>query len=250
MIYIGMPTSGLIRPESHPALSYATEHPNFQLIYPSSLINLGCNHLLASAINNRCEWFALLHADIAPEDGWVDKLIGEAIKYEADIMTAIVPIKNNLGVTSTGIMHKDTSRLRPAKRFTMKEIWSADFPETFASPYPHGHGSPHHLIPKGFLIANTGCMVCKIGDANGIRKWMDVTKVFFDTRSYITPVKDQTTGKISLAANEFSEDWWFTYQAQLNGAKVMATRTLKLNHADYPNDRPWGMCETDPLAEL
>src|SRR5262245_13324495 len=70
-----------------------------------SLLAYNCNALWCLALNNQrslgLEWFAMLHADIVPEPWWIDKLIAEAERHGADFMSAVVPIKNHSGVTST-----------------------------------------------------------------------------------------------------------------------------------------------------
>src|SRR4051812_1607979 len=67
-----------------------------------SLLPWNCNRHWCAALNHRrsdqLQWFAMLHADVAPEPWWLDKLIAEAEKQGADLLSAIVPIKDERGL--------------------------------------------------------------------------------------------------------------------------------------------------------
>ena len=59
-------------------------------------------------------------------------------------------------------------------------------------------------------------------------------------------LEDTEDGK--LRARMFSEDWFFSRTAAELGAKVMATRKVKLAHigqVEFTNQGDWGQLETD-----
>src|SRR5689334_17640784 len=74
-----------------------------------TLLPTNCNRMLCSALNARkYDWFAMLHDDIEPPPFWVDILIDEAERYGADVVSAVVPIKDDSGATSTAIAKPDS----------------------------------------------------------------------------------------------------------------------------------------------
>src|SRR5262245_59259900 len=77
-----------------------------------SLLSRQCTMGWADALNLRdrepsCEWFAQLHDDITPPDWWIDTLIDLAELHQADFMSAVVPLKNESGLTSTALWWPD-----------------------------------------------------------------------------------------------------------------------------------------------
>ena len=93
----------------------------------SSLLAQGFNTIWCHTLNMRRktgkpDWFIMLHADIVPGcDTWVSLLIAEATKYDADVMSAVVPIKNQQGLTSTAVGVKG-QKWGPRRRLTMTEV--------------------------------------------------------------------------------------------------------------------------------
>ncbi len=69
----------------------------------ASLLALNFNTLWCRALNlrrkRRVDYFAMLHADIEPEEGWLDALVGELEAHSADVFSAVVPIKEDRGLT-------------------------------------------------------------------------------------------------------------------------------------------------------
>src|SRR5262245_60422469 len=99
-----------------------------------SLIPLNCNRHWCRALNtreaNRLQWFAMLHADVGPEPYWIDRLIAEAEKQGADLLSAVVPIKNQYGFTSTAI-YRPGGPVGRFYRLSMSQVLHPSFPETF-----------------------------------------------------------------------------------------------------------------------
>lgn len=204
-----------------------------------SLLTLNCNGLWCNALSymdQGLEWFAMLHSDIQPEANWIDVLIAEAEKYGADIMSAVVPIKSEGGLTSTAIDDPDDPWTQYT-RITLKQLWHEKFPETFDAKMASAAlaGLPDELAvkdaPASRLLANTGCFVARLN-----RPWN--TKTFFQNHDTVMKCAD---GQYHAFAQP--EDWVFSRNAAINGAKVMATRKLALTHrgiSGYPSNGRWG----------
>jgi len=175
--------------------------------------------------------FAMLHADVAPQIGWVDTLIQELEHREADIVSSIVPIKDSRGLTSSGIGDPE-DRWNPFRRFTMREVMK--FPETFSAE-EIGYSDK-------FLLHNTGCWLCDLrkplfsaADANGelIAHFDFPKKIIRDSAGKWIPAWE-------------SEDWFFSRKLHELQAKTCITRKVKLTHrgpVDFPNSEPWGAFE-------
>jgi len=183
----------------------------------SSLLTKCFNQLWTNALNARklgITHFAMLHADIAPEDYWLDKMLSIMGKYNADILSVVSPLKNSDGLTSTAIGGIDAR----ARRFTLKEIHSME--KTFTREH---------------LLINTGLML------------VDITKPW--AQQAIFSIKDfiyKENGE--YRAECISEDWNFSKQAELLGAQIYATSEVSLTHfgqTAFPNDHVWGTKETD-----
>ena len=189
---------------------------------------------LASNEKDECEWFAMLHADIGPEGGWVDKLIEEAIVNDADVVSACIPLKNAKGLTSTGIDDPD-DEFQPLRRLTMREVHSQMVPLTFSAA---DLGQPDHA-----LLVNTGCFVARLD-----RPWCRAT----DQRGHLlsTFSIDDRIKRIDGVWNVgvSPEDWRWSRMLHRAGAKVMATKKVVANHfgeTGYRNDAAWGQYRND-----
>lgn len=189
-----------------------------------SLLTYNFNQLWCHALNQRSNGvthFAMLHADIIlqPESAyWVDILIDEMDRYDADVMSSVVPLKNSQGLTSTAI---DTDEWRP-RRLTIREC--NNLPETFtANDVPWAEGRN--------LLVNTGCMVIRFGNP-----WVE--RVCFHVQDKIVKGADGM-----FTPHVMPEDWHFSRQCHQEDLTVMATGKVKLNHigvAPFPNYGEWG----------
>ncbi|HMG94331.1 MAG TPA: hypothetical protein VK589_29930 [Chryseolinea sp.] len=218
------------------------ERLTFYMPRQTSLLAAGYNHLWCQALNlpqkHDLRWFAMLHSDIVPEDFWVDKLIAEAEKHDADVMSAIVPIKENSGVTSTAISGPDN--FTRFARLTMKQVYHPSMPDTF--------GIRELLAGRAFnvdadlsdsrLLVNTGCFVCRVD-----REWCGRVHFTINDR-----VSQQLGGAFAYAVEP--EDWYFSRRVAEEGGKVMATKVVKLEHIgsrSYKSNEVWGD-EMDPAT--
>lgn len=225
-ILLGAPSYGNIRPEAGRATWRASKKHKVGVIpNQSSLLAHGFNQLLCQALNTKAEkgWdkFALLHSDIAAQECWLDVLIEEMERVDADIISAVVPIKNDTGITSTAIDYCPTH----VKRLTMKEIF--DLPETFCAtdtPWPAQR-----------LLVNTGCMVFRLD-----RPWLlNPTPVSFEISGTIVWDEEEKAYRASVDP----EDWKLSRLLAARGCKVYATRKVKLEHWGewgWGNDHVYG----------
>jgi len=171
--------------------------------------------------------FVMLHADVVPEPGYVDKLLEIADREKADIVSAVIPIKTTQGATSTAIGDIGDP-WKNKKRFTMREIM--DLPPTFDAERAGFSGDP--------LLVNTGCLLVDIRnqkfraiDGNGNMKF------------YFTLQDRIRVSMPNVYAEFIPEDWNFSRLAFDAGMKVVATREIRVEHMgkyEFPNDCAWG----------
>src|SRR5262245_42674275 len=114
--------------------SATRQHQLFISLHAGSLLCQNCNALWAEALNQQrgggSEWFAMLHGDVDPEHCWLDRMIEIAVASGADLLSAVIPIKDKRGLTSTAIASRVTP-FAPFCRLTMRQVRDASFPETF-----------------------------------------------------------------------------------------------------------------------
>lgn len=168
---------------------------------PGSLLTAACNALWAHMLNLRkhdgLTHFVMLHADVKPATReWLSLLLDEMKRVEADVISAIVPIKDERGLTSTAW---DTDFWRP-RRLTLTE--AAVMPTTWSAPD---------------VLLNTGLMVVDVrGD------W--VNKIHFHIEDRIV----LTDG--AYHHDCAPEDWNFSRDARNAGARLYATRIVPVEH--------------------
>ncbi len=198
----------------------------------ASLLAYNFNLLWCQALNMRRErpvgYFAMLHADVGPDPGWLDVLIEEMDATGADVMSAICPIKDQRGLTTTGIHDPEDKDMPPrTRRLTLKEVHK--LPPTFDAA---GAG-----FPGKWLALNTGCWVARLD-----RPWVDE----FPGWTIMDGIATFEGGM--KVARVFSEDWHWSQWLNKRGVKLFATRKVNLTHtsnnATYPNTA-WGDCATD-----
>lgn len=182
---------------------------------------------------------AMLHLDIVPmaEDGapvWLDILIDEMDRLGLDYISAVSPLKDGRGLTSSGI-GDPINHWTPWRRFTVKDTFR--FPETFTAEDVGAGGR--------YLLHNSGCWVADM------RKpiWYQPTPAGEAPAYFAFPervYRDPLTGKWTHSRE--SEDWFFSRCLASMGAKTAITRKVKLKHlgrVGYPNSEPWGEWEHD-----
>jgi len=185
----------------------------------SSLLTHGFNKAWSGCLTLRKKFglthFAMIHSDIAAKPGWADVLVQEMEANDADLISAVVPIKDDRGLTSTAL---DTGDEYSPTRLTMKEIF--DRPETFTEPN---------------LLVNTGLWVIRLD-----RPWAE--HLLFRQQDQILKLPD---GRFLARTNP--EDWDFSRQVRRFGGKIFATRKTPLYHErpEFHNESAWGTWKTE-----
>lgn len=222
--FLGMPGYGLQSSDAGRGLWRARrDMRNVVVEYrQGSLLAANFNGLWCSALNlchrgQNVKYFAMLHDDIGPQDGWLDVLIDEMESKNLDLLGVVVPIKDIKGVTSTAI--DGETNWRPKCRLTIKEVMS--LPETFTSDDIGGR-----------LLNNTGCWVCRFDP-----EW--ARKVHFTINDRI--VFNRSTDRYEAEVEP--EDWYFSRLCHELNLKIGATRKVQVTHRgamEFVNYRPWG----------
>lgn len=189
----------------------------------------GMNRLWIEALEQRdkglVSHFFMHHSDIVPEYWWLDKMMGIMERTGADVLSAVVPIKDAQGFTSTALDEPvgDVDPYWRVRRLTMREICKME--PTFTHP--------KLLLNDGFMLVNIG---------NRDVRWDDVWFQFEDK------IIQHHGKRLAVCV---PEDWNFSRKARAAGAKLWATREVALNHfgpAAFPNQISWGSAETDGIA--
>lgn len=238
-VYVGLPHSGQMCPETMMSLGSASAGRTLDVsmgFHGSSLLCRNFNALWCEALNlePRPDYFAMHHADITAPGGWLDKLVAKLEEHDADMVSAVVAIKDFHGLTSTAVLDLETSKRR---RLTVAETLS--LPEVFGADEA---GALFGLAPgKSVLMVNTGLWVCRF-DA----EWVE--SVCFETGDDIRKGED---GK--FRAHVFPEDWLWSAMLAQKGLKVLATRAVETVHFGRTpfvmGSKPWGGLKEDPWVE-
>src|SRR3990167_1726289 len=237
MIILGVPTYDS-RMHNQLAMAllnelYQPDVPQFSVITNhSSLLARGFNELYCHALNRRPEvtHFLMIHADVIPEPGFVGALYREMERTGADVLSAVLPLKDNRGLTSTGL-DDPTVEMEP-RRISMVEV--QQLPETFDSRDVAKlfNDAPNRSI----LLVNSGLML------------VDIRKPWVENCWFAINDQMLRNGSSKFEPVTESEDWFFSRRAQELGARVMVTRTVKARHAGevkFPNWGAWGSHQQD-----
>jgi len=227
-VFIAVPHYDQLAPQALNGLILATAKHKYSInTEGGSLLALVFNRLWIRALNARGQGithFAMHHADVEAPAGWVDTLIEEMEETGADVVSVVLPIKDQRGLTSTGVQDAITKKIR---RFTIKEVM--ELPTTFDR---YDADRP----PQEILMVNTGLWICDF-----TRPWVE--KVCFHILDGITREADGL-----FQARAVPEDWNFSQWLAEQGLRVFATSRVKAIHhgrAGYANDHAWGTYATD-----
>lgn len=189
----------------------------------NSLLAHSFNLLWCKALNERrkngLDYFAMQHADIEPQPGWLDVLIDELEAKQLDVLGVAVAIKDPRGLTSTAVARSDGDPWRTHCRLTMHELHR--LPETFTSDDIGGRP----------LLLNTGLWVCKFGE------WADQVHFTINDRICVDPETGEYFAQVE------SEDWFFSRLLHEQGLKIGCTRKVPVDHRGnlpFTNSIPWG----------
>jgi len=237
-IFLAVPHYGDLVAEALPSLMRASVPPNDNRIIlntnGASLLAFNFNLLWTSALNQRKErgitHFAMHHSDVQAEIGWLDKLIAEMTRTRCDVLSVVLPIKDEKGLTSTGFMDKESGMIT---RLTMKQVYGNHLPRTFDKYRLRNHG---HAPRDATLMVNTGLFLVDF-----TKPWVE--EAHFEIRDRIVK-----TPEGRFIANVLPEDWNFSVWCNEKGLDVRATTVVKATHhgrAGFANDHAWGDWETD-----
>jgi hypothetical protein len=230
-IFLGLPHYGELVPEAIISLIQPTNRHRLKIqTNCASLLAHNFNRLWCAALNQRRELglthFAMHHADVAANAGWLDLLVEEMARVGADVLSCVIPLKDNRGLTSTALQDPKTLAIR---RLTMKEI-KQELPVTFNASHFSGVSEP-------ILLVNTGLWICDF-----TRSWVEEFPGF----TILDGIARQADGTFKTSV--FSEDWHFSEWCARKGLQVFATSIVPVTHwgrALFRNDSPWGEWDTD-----
>jgi hypothetical protein len=219
--------------------------PALRLVHlKTSLLANGFNQLWCIALNNRhmLSHFLMLHSDIVPTDaGFVKILLDEMEQVGADVLSAVVPLKSETGITSTAIIpdlawaHALSETVSGRRRLTMQEL--ERMPQTFDAAMVAEGLEMDGAEPA--LLVNTGMLLVDLR-----KPWVE--RVHFTINDALWQRAD---GK--FVCDVEPEDWFFSSRAAEEGARVWATRKVKVEHVGskgYSNQGAWGTLEHDVIG--
>jgi SAM-dependent methyltransferase len=231
VICLGCPSYGELTSGAAIGLFRPSRRPQYDVqiaCHQSSLLASNMNALWCWALNTahrgHCDYFAMIHADVEPGEFWLDTLIDELEKNSLDVLSAVVPIKDQRGVTSTALARDDGDTFRVHCRLTMKEVWA--LPRTFTS----------EDVGRDVLV-NTGCWVCRFDES-----WAKKVHFTINDRVCFDPKRELYFAQVE------PEDWFISRLFHELGLKVGATRALELEHRGtmaFTNRVPWGEHDYD-----
>lgn len=287
-VYIACPTyNGEIRQETATRIFLqGTVLPNVKKIHASSALTMNMNQMYAEALDMRdkfakdarertdlpddkkhnLKWFAMCHADIVPEEFWIDKLIKIAEAGDIDFLSCVVPIKDDKGISSTAIEVEGIDHF-PFMRISQAQIWDKNFPVTFTkeelisaltstpekdmidemsysadqrgkiqpvAPHLRTNTLAEYNTEDINLLLNTGCMIMRLD-----KEFSD--KVFFHIANSIIQTPE---GK--RVAYFYPEDWFVSRLIAKEGGRIAGTKAIRVTHygvSQYNNFETWG----DPI---
>jgi hypothetical protein len=210
----------------------STSHDVIAAVQGSSALTLNFNALWCEALNRRLagtpiDVFCMIHTDIVPvEPDWLDRLLTILDETGADVLSAIVPIKDIKGLTSTAF---DTNRWTP-RRLTMTEAFTLPPTITDTPELRQRFGGP--------LLLNTGLMLVRF-----IEPWCLEACFTIDNAIHRSP-----DGQYCPFFEP--EDWKFSRWCQARGLKLAATRAVRVGHLGqtlYDNGQAWGSLGVDSI---
>lgn len=223
-VFVALPSYDGSRFNALPLMALARECPLATPVeMTGSLLCQVFNQLWCMALQahdaGEATHFLMMHADVVPiGDRWFSTLWDEFQRNEAEMMSAIVPVKSGDGLTSTAFESTDGKRFR---RLTTTE--ALDGPVSFTRPN---------------LLLNTGLMLIDLR-----APW--TRRVAFSTLDDIIWVNGVPM------TSSLGEDWRFTMMARLVGCRhdrIFATRVVPLTHVGsqrFPSTQAWGMPTDD-----
>lgn len=223
-ILLGTPYYGPVSMGLFDSLAWATVDTSRKLWLKrrahvtNSVLPHAFNQLLALALDERDKGdithFAMCHSDIIATPGWLDVLWAEMAAHDADLVSAVVPIKEDSTRTSTAI-GLEADPWQVVRSVHLEDRGS--LPETF--------GPEEACRPGEVLLVNTGLFLADLR-----KPWWDDFAFGFQTR-----IRKGPDGRI---AESRPEDWELSRHLHQAGARVRATWKVQLGHEGsyrFPN---------------
>ena len=230
-VFFGMPcyTSWMHR-DGYRAILRASEGDCevYTFMSSSSLLGMTFNmcwvEALRAYLKGEATHFAMMHSDIVPEGPFLDIMLEQMEMHHAQVISAVVAIKNGQHETSTAISQIDNPW--EADRLSLEQL--EEMPLTFSI-------DDLRLRPRQLLV-NTGLMLVELGE------WALRTNDAGELKTYFT-IRDQV---VRLSERKFKvsampEDWNFSRMADEQGCKVCATQAIRIDHigeAAFRTGRP------------
>lgn len=209
-IFLALPSSGQTIPSTASAVLRGTRQHSLAARSAEGSPAAHCfNVLWCEACNEREQekytHFAMLHADISTDVGFLDTMIEEMEKIDADILSAVVMVGDERCLTSTGIQQPWTRNVR---RLTETEVYR--LPVTFSIADTD--------TPDRWLALNTGLWICRFTEP-----WVEEFPGF----RMLTRIVSEGGKRYPW---QCSEDWDFSDWANKRGLKLFATRAVQTWH--------------------
>jgi hypothetical protein len=181
-----------------------------------SLLPSVFNKLWITAICQKSHIFAMIHADVWAEPGWLDELVKILDSRKADIVSASIRIKDNTYDFSVAL-DLDPKCENPfhLKRLSAKHL--SKMPEVFDRHHA-AKAIDEEMHEYGPLLVNTGCWVADLR-----RSW--ARKIVFQLNSYINWEQDPPKTYTE------PEDWSLSRQLHRLGCHaIYGTKRVRTQH--------------------
>jgi hypothetical protein len=207
-IFYCLPHNGEWVPEGMPSAMMPSKR--FAVNWPlnrSSFLNHSFNMYWCAALNQkpRPEFWAMHHADMSAEPGWLDVLMDIMQEKQADVVSCVAAIKDHTGDTNAAILTKLDGEGTDLRRLSIAE--ANELPDVFCSS---DIGHP--------LLVNTGLWLVRFG------AWAEEFPGF----SFNNQIRKMPNG--TFVPQCLSEDWKFSMWAHERGLKIYATTRIKTHH--------------------
>ncbi len=226
-VFLGIPTRGSV----HASLLTALQQHGCREFSIVKVMTCGWpllvyNALWCQALNDRprVTHFVQLHDDLEiVEPNWLQALYDEFEKSKCDLLSCIIPMKDDRGLTSTAVLHKSTGNMQ---RLTCREVFRDGVPETFDAEQAGFHDC--------VMLPNTGLFIC------------DFTKPWVEEFAFSDAMRNLKEGA-HWKPQGLSEDWLMGVWMAKRGLKVKVTKKIRLyHHGDFAFPAaPWGKWHTD-----
>jgi hypothetical protein len=194
-----------------------------KMISGNSFLAHNFNTLWSIGLNRREKagftHFAMIHSDVKViTPGWLDVLVAEMERTEADWLSVVLPIKDWDGITSTAVEDVKTGQVR---RLTVTEVQQCPVSTFDAADL----GLPDHRI-----LGSTGLWLVDFRQA-----WVE--KVWFEVRNRIIKTPQGFVPQVA------PDDWLFCRWLHRLRCRLLSTKIVKTRHigeCEFPNDEAWG----------